>query len=84
MAKVELLLGGKTRFAVLEALAEAKRPVTACRVAMNKGLDPAATYRCLAEFSDFGIVESEIKNAIKPSTGSLKELEKLQVNFCVY
>jgi Fe2+ or Zn2+ uptake regulation protein len=61
MAKVEVLFGGKTRFAVLEALAEAKQPVTAYQIAINKGLDPAATYRCLAEFSEFGIVESEIK-----------------------
>jgi hypothetical protein len=62
MVKAEMLLGGKTRFAVLEALAEAKRqPVTAYQIAMSKGLDPAATYRCLAEFSEFGIVEPEIK-----------------------
>ena len=61
MAKVEVLLGGKTRFVVLEALAEAKQPATAYQIAMNKGLDPAATYRCLTEFSEFGIVESKIK-----------------------
>lgn len=59
MAKVEALLGGKTRFAVLEALAEAKKPLTAYQVAISKGLDPAATYRCLTEFSEFGLVESE-------------------------
>lgn len=61
MAKVEMLLGGKTRFGVLEALAEAKQPVTAYQIAISKGLDPAATYRCLVEFSEFGVVESEIK-----------------------
>ncbi len=61
MARAEVLLGGKTRFAVLEALAEANQAATAYQIAMNKGLDPAATYRCLTEFSEFGIVESEIK-----------------------
>lgn len=62
MAKIEMLLGGKTRFEVLEALAEAKqRPVTAYQIAMSKGLDPAATYRCLTEFSEAGIVEPEIR-----------------------
>jgi Fe2+ or Zn2+ uptake regulation protein len=59
--KTEALLGGKTRFAVLEALAEARRPMTAYQIAMDKGLDPAATYRCLTEFSEFGVVESEIR-----------------------
>lgn len=59
--KTEVLLGGKTRFAILEALAEARQPVTAYQIAMTKGLDPAATYRCLTEFSGFGVVESEIK-----------------------
>jgi predicted ArsR family transcriptional regulator len=57
----EVLLGGKTRFAILEALTEAKWPVTAYQIAMTKGLDPAATYRCLVEFSELGVVESEIK-----------------------
>lgn len=52
-----MLLGGRTRFGVLEALAEVGQPVTAYRIAMSKGLDPAATYRCLAEFSEFGVVE---------------------------
>ncbi len=57
----EVLLGGKTRFAILEALTEAKWSVTAYQIAMTKGLDPAATYRCLVEFSELGVVESEIK-----------------------
>lgn len=57
----EVLLGGRTRFAILEALAEAKQPVTAYQIAVTKGLDPAATYRCLVEFSKFRVVESEIK-----------------------
>jgi len=57
--KPDVLFGGRTRFAVLEALAEAKRPVTAHQIAMARGLDPAATYRCLAEYADFGIVVSE-------------------------
>lgn len=61
MAKVEALLGGNTRFAVLEALADTKKPVTAYEIAITKGLDPAATYRCLTEFSEFRIVESETK-----------------------
>src|SRR5437867_8791304 len=59
--KVEVLFGGKTRFATLEALAEAEQPMTAYQIAMTKGLDPAATYRCLTEFAKFGIVESKIK-----------------------
>ncbi len=59
--KVEGLLGGKTRFAVLEALAEAYQPLTAYQIAMTKGLDISATYRCLTEFSRFQVVESEEK-----------------------
>lgn len=61
MAKAEALLGGKTRFGILEALAEAKQPVTAYQIAISKGLDPAATYRCLTEFTEFGVVESETR-----------------------
>lgn len=57
--KVETLFGGTTRFAVIEALAEARQPITAYQIAMTKGLDPAATYRCLTELSDFKIVESK-------------------------
>jgi len=55
--KIEELFGGRTRFAVLEALAEAKQPLTAYQIAITNGLDSAVTYRCLAEFSEFGIVE---------------------------
>ena len=55
------LLGGKTRFITLEALAEAKQPMTAYQIAVNKGLDPAATYRCLTEFSEAGVAKSEMK-----------------------
>lgn len=58
----EVLLGGKTRFAIIEALAGARRPVSAYQIALTKGLDPAATYRCLAEFSKFGVVERIIKD----------------------
>ncbi len=57
----EVMLGGKTRFAIIEALTEAKQPVTAYQIAVTKGLDPAATYRCLVEFAEVGVVESEIK-----------------------
>lgn len=57
--KVELLFGGKTRFATLEALADAKQPITAYQIAMTRGLDPAATYRCLTEMLEFRIVESK-------------------------
>lgn len=57
--KVEMMLGGMTRFATIEALADAEQPITAYQIAMAKGLDPAATYRCLTELSDFGIVESK-------------------------
>ena len=58
MTNAEVLLGGKTRFRVLDALAEAMQPMTAYQIAMSKGLDPAATYRCLTEFSSFGMVKS--------------------------
>lgn len=58
---IEALFGGKTRFAILEVLAEAKRPMTAYKIAMTRGLDPAATYRSLVEFSEFGVVKSETK-----------------------
>ena len=58
-AKAEDLFGGRARFRVIEALAEANRGLTAYQIAIAKGLDPAATYRCLAEFSSFGIVESK-------------------------
>ncbi|MEM2785588.1 MAG: hypothetical protein QW652_02875 [Candidatus Nitrosotenuis sp.] len=57
--KVEMLFGGTTRFATLEALVEARQPITAYQIAMTKGIDPAATYRCLTELSDFKIVESK-------------------------
>ncbi len=61
MIKAEVLLGGKTRYAVLEALAEAEQqPMTAYQIAITKGLDPAATYRCLSEFSEFGTVEYKL------------------------
>ena len=59
--KAEILLGGRTRFLTLEALADAKRPITAYHIAMIKGLDPTATYRCLTELLEFRIVESKIK-----------------------
>ena len=57
--KLEMLFGGNTRFAVLEALANADSAITAYQIAITKGLDPSATYRCLTEFLGFGIVESE-------------------------
>jgi hypothetical protein len=57
--KVEMLFGGKTRFATIEALVETRQPMTAYQIAITKGLDPAATYRCLTELSDFKIVESK-------------------------
>lgn len=59
--KVEMLFGGSTRYAILEALAEAKQPVTAYQIAITRGLDPAATYRCLVEFLEFGIVKSKME-----------------------
>ena len=65
--KAKMLLGGNTRFAVLEALTDAKVSITAYQIAMTKGLDPAATYRCLAEFSEFGIVKSQTKKGNKTS-----------------
>jgi|SRR5690606_3785852 len=61
MIKAEVLFGGKTRFAILDALAEAKQPMTAYQIAMTKGIDPAATYRCLSEFLELGIVRSQPK-----------------------
>lgn len=68
-----MLLGGKTRFAILEALAEAKKPVTAYQIAMTKGLDPAATYRCLTEFLELGIV---IKSGPKQRNQTLYTLSE--------
>jgi len=59
--KLEMLFGGKTRFAVLEALANTTDSTTAYQIAITKGLDPAATYRCLTELSELRIVESETK-----------------------
>ena len=59
--KAEILLGGRTRFLTIDALADAKQPITAYQIAMIKGLDPAATYRCLTELLEFRIVESQIK-----------------------
>lgn len=59
--KVEMLFGGKTRFAILEALADAGQPITAYEIAMSRGLDLAATYRCLTELLEFRIVESKIE-----------------------
>jgi Fe2+ or Zn2+ uptake regulation protein len=59
--KAEVLFGGKTRFAILEALTGAKQRMTAYQIAMAKGLDPAATYRAISEFLSFGVVESERK-----------------------
>jgi len=58
--KIETLFGGTTRFATIEALVDATKPITAYQVAMTKGLDPAAAYRCIIELSDIGIVESRI------------------------
>lgn len=59
--KVEMLFGGSTRFTILETLAEAKKSITAHQIAITRGLDPAATYRCLTEFVEFGIVKSETR-----------------------
>ncbi|MEW6604576.1 MAG: winged helix-turn-helix domain-containing protein [Thermoproteota archaeon] len=56
---IEALLGGRSRFAILEALAETGKPVTAYQIAMAKGLDPASTYRYLSEFLKFRVVDSE-------------------------
>ena len=85
--KMEELLGGRTRFAILEALAEAKKPMAAYRIAMVKGLDPAATYRYLTDFSEFGVVEPVTKGrkqtsyklsegAGKAATAFLRSLKK--------
>jgi Fe2+ or Zn2+ uptake regulation protein len=60
--KVETLFGGSTRYTILETLAGAKKPITAYQIAMTRGLDPAATYRCLTELLEFRIVESQRKN----------------------
>jgi Transcriptional regulator len=74
----EALLGGRTRFYIIEALAQAKHPITAYQIAMAKGLDPSATYRCLVEFSNFGMVESETRGVTKHSTRYQESLEELQ------
>ncbi|MDE1831825.1 MAG: hypothetical protein KGI02_05565 [Thaumarchaeota archaeon] len=72
--KIEMLFGGNTRFAVLEALTNAIDATTAYQIAITRGLDPAATYRCLTEFLEFRIVESETKERnqtfYKLSTGA--------------
>jgi hypothetical protein len=60
--KIEMLFGGNVRFGVLEALADTRQPIAAYQIAMLKGLDPAATYRCLAEFLEFGIVVSKVSD----------------------
>jgi hypothetical protein len=59
--KLEMLFGGSTRFAVLESLTNATDSTTAYQIAITKGLDPSATYRCLAELLELTIVESELK-----------------------
>jgi len=59
--KIEMLFGGKTRFVILKALAESNQPITAYQIAITRGLDPSATYRCLMELLEFRIVESETK-----------------------
>lgn len=84
--RTEALFGGKTRFAVLEALSEAKRPMTAYQIAIAKGLDPAVTYRCLAEYSTAGITEpikeqnqtsyALSKGAGKAAAGYLRSLKQ--------
>ena len=84
--KVEMLFGGKTRLAVLEALSGASTPLTAYSIALSKGLDPAATYRCLAEYSEFGVVDlikeqsqtvyTLSKGAGKAAIGYLRSLKR--------
>ena len=54
---IEQFIGGRIRFAILNALAESAEPMTAYSIAIQQGLDPAATYRYLAEFAKVGIVE---------------------------
>jgi hypothetical protein len=79
--EVEVLFGGRTRFAALEALAQAKQSVTAYEIAMTKGLDPAATYRCLTEFSKFGIVEPEIMERNQTFYKLSKRVGKAAANY---
>lgn len=79
--KAEVLLGGKTRFTILEALAEAEQPLTAYQIAMTRGLDPAATYRCLTEFAEFGVVGSEIRERNQTSYKLSKGAGKAAAEF---
>lgn len=60
---MEELLGGRTRFAILEALAEAEggRPMTAWKIAVTKGLNPSLTYNYIADLLKFGVVEQVTK-----------------------
>ncbi|MEO9307243.1 MAG: hypothetical protein ABI342_02895 [Nitrososphaera sp.] len=71
--KIEMLFGGMTRFSTLEALMETRQPITAYQIATIKGLDPAATYRCLEEFKNFGIVKSM---TVKPNQTFYKLSDK--------
>lgn len=79
--KIEMLFGGATRFAVLQALTESKVPITAYKIAIRQGLDPAATYRCLAEFLEFGIVKYQIKKRNQKSYTLSSGQEGLQPSF---
>jgi len=81
---IEQFVGGRIRFAIMNALAGSGKPVTAYSIAIRYGLDPAATYRYLAEFAKVGIVES-VRKAQKQTAYRLSEgVGKAAVNFLQY
>lgn len=67
---MEELLGGRTRFAILEALTEAEggRPMTAWKIAVTKGLNPSLTYNYIADLLKFGVVEQVTKGNAKQTS----------------
>ncbi len=78
---IEQFLGGRIRFAILNALAGSNKAMTAYTIAMKYGLDVAATYRYLAEFADVDIVEP-VRKARKQTAYRLSQgIGKVAVNF---
>lgn len=61
MLMSEELFGGKTRSAILETLATAKKPITAYSMAKTNNLDVKTTYDILARLAGIGIVEPIVK-----------------------
>lgn len=77
---VAQFIGGKIRFVILNALAGSAEPMTAYSVATKYALDPAATYRYLAEFASVGIVEP-VKKARKQTAYKLGASGRAAIRF---